>query len=116
MSESRVGLMVPATRQKDGSDPYAGSGTPGGSARDGGVNAPRGTVCATVMTVFDRRNPFNCSQFEACAWEFHAIPAAVQAMTKCHRVSLNFIHPWVPGEMREFLEVLRELSAFWHQD
>lgn len=98
MSESRVGLMVPATRQKDGSDPYAGSGTPGGSAGDAGVNAPWGTVCATVMTVFGRRNPFSCSQFEACARQFHAIPAAAQAKTRCHRMTLNFIHPLSVGK------------------
>jgi len=45
---------------------------------------------ASVIRFLNKRNPFNRPQFEACALLPHAIPAAVQATTRCHRMSLNF--------------------------
>ena len=52
MSESGVGLIVAATRQKAGSRSYAAGGGPGSVNGFSGMNAPAATDAASVMVVF----------------------------------------------------------------
>src|SRR3954465_9925874 len=78
MSESDVGRIVPPTRQKAGNREYAAGGAPGppAPAPAGGVNAPAGTVCATVISVWASSSPLSSSHPAAWAVEKAARPAA----------------------------------------